>query len=233
MIRMNEDNEKLLNLLISKTGLKQDVYANAKKWFKVFKTELEDFVLKSKPLITDERIRLKLLDKGDNEVNLFIGSDVLVFYLHTNIFKFSESDFVTKTSYVSENPDNGYCGIIHFYDFLADSYEFNRDNDLGYLIGRLFINKEDHFIVEGKEQLGFLYKDFMHQIINEEIIREIIYKVSIQAIEFELLTPPYRNVQLVSVQDMQALSQSSRMKTGKRLGFRFDSDGDLTAEKKI
>ena len=42
-----------------------------------------------------------------------------------------------------------YCGVINMYNFLSDSFKYNRENDLGYLIGRMFINKENTF-VEGK-----------------------------------------------------------------------------------
>ena len=38
-------------------------------------------------------------------------------------------------------------------------------NDLGYLIGRIFINHENHFMVQGKRQLGFLYNDFINQLL--------------------------------------------------------------------
>lgn len=222
-----KERDELVALLNHKSGLKQDVYKNARKWFKVFKEEIHECAEHLKTGITDDRVRLKIEEKGEHEIHLFIGSDVLVFYLHTNIFKFSEADFATKTSYVKENPENAFCGIINVYDFLADSYEYNRPNDLGYLIARIFINREDHFIVEGKGQLGFLYRDFMHQTISKEILMEIIYRVSIYAIDFDLLTPPYQNVQQVSVYDMQTLTQSSQLKTGKRLGFKFQAEKNV------
>jgi hypothetical protein len=203
-------------------------------WFKKFKVVLAECTADIRKRIPDERVRVKFEDKGDNEAHLCIGSDIIVFYLHSNVFKFSERDFPAMTSYVQDNPENGYCGIIHFYDFLYDSYEYNRLNDLGYLIGRLFINRENHFVVEGKGKLGFTYRDFMHQVIDEKILHDLVYEISIHAIEFDLLTPPYQTVQQVSVVDMQTLSQSSKLKTGKRLGFQFEAkDGLPKAEKKL
>jgi hypothetical protein len=53
-----------------------------------------------------------------------------------------------------------------YYDFLADSYEYGRLNDTGFLIGRLFINRESHFQLEGKGDLGMLYRDFMNPVLN-------------------------------------------------------------------
>jgi hypothetical protein len=224
---LEKDKEVLVTLLKSKTSLKQDVFENSKKWFAVFKKELGDSIDMIKKDIGDSRVRLKYADKGDNEAHMYVGSDVLVFYLHSNVFKFSSRDYNSQTSYVKNKPENAYCGIIHIYDFLADSYEFNRPNDLGYLIGRIFINVEDHFIVEGKGQLDFLYRNFIQQVISPEIIKDIILRAAIHAIDFDLLTPPYQAVQQVSVFDMQTLSQSSKLKTGKRLGFKFQSKTEV------
>ena len=56
--------------------------------------------------------------------------------------------------YPEENPNRGFCGLIHIYNFLNDSFKYNRVHDLGYLIGRIFINHENHFMVQGKRQLG-------------------------------------------------------------------------------
>ncbi len=220
------EKEKLVELLNSKSSLKQDISGVMSEWFTKFKKVLVQCTADIRKQIPDERVRVKYQDVGDGEAHLFIGSDVIVFYLHTNVFRFSERDYQSMTTYVKNKPENGYCGIIHFYDFLADSYEYNRSNDLGYLIGRLFINRENHFVVEGKGQLGFKYRDFMHQVIDEKIIHDLIYEIAIHAIEFDLLTPPYQSVQQVTVVDMQTLSQSSKMKTGKRLGFTFENKGN-------
>lgn len=226
---LSQEKKTLVDLLQSKTALKQDVFENSKKWFAVFKEELSKCVDVMREQVGDKRVRLKYVDKGSGEALLYIGSDVLVFYLHTNVFKFSSKDYNSQTSYIQNNPANAYCGIIHIYDFLADSYEYNRHNDLGYLIGRVFVNAEDHFVVEGKGQLDFLYRNFMHQVITPDYIQDIILRSAIHALDFDLLTPPYQKVQQVSVYDMQTLAQSSKMKTGKRLGFKFQSDSSVDA----
>lgn len=222
-----EGQKYLVDLLKSKTSLKLDVYKNTLDWFKTFKEELTNCLDILRAEITDSRIRLRLEERGDTSAELYIGSDVLVFTMHTNIFKLSSTEYATKTSYVINEPKNAFCGIINMYDFLADSYEYNRSHDIGYLIGRIFINQESHFLIEGKDQLGYLYRDFMHQVLSPEIIRDIILRVSIHAINFDLYTPPYRAVQTASVNDLQTLNHSSKLKTGKRLGFKFESNQDI------
>ena len=224
-----DDKKYLADLLNTRAVLKQDIYANTIEWFKVLKKSVEKCLDELKDQISDPRIRLRLEDKSDTEIRLYIGSDVIVFAMHTNVFKFSEQDYAAQTSYVQREPKNGYCGVIQIYNFLADSYEYNRFNDVGYMIGRLFINHENHFLVEGKQQLGFLYRNFMNQVINEAMMEEIVYKIAIQAIDFELLSPPYQMVEKTTVHELQSLSISSELKTGKRLGFRFSSEQDLEA----
>lgn len=223
--------EYLVDLLKSKSVIKQDIYKNTIHWFSVFKDKLQHCITVLSKEIDDPRVRLRYVDRGEGEAHLYIGSDVLIFHMHTNVFKFSDLDFATKTSYIKDNPDNAFCGVIHIYDFLADSYEYSRLNDTGYLIGRLFINKENHFQLEGKGSLGILYRDFMNDVLNDKIIEDIIYQVAVYALEFDLLNPPYENVNLVSVSELQTLSSNSQLKTGKTLGFKFKSESDIKGQK--
>ena len=226
---MNEAEQELVNLLKSKSILKQNVYHNNVKWFKVFKEELNACVeILSKDLNNNaDKIRLKTVERSDTEVQLYIGSDVLIFQMHTNVFKIADDNYVHQSSYLKQNPENSYCGIINIYNFLADSYQFNRSNDYGYLISRIFINREDHFFIEGRGQLEFVYKDFLNQVLNKEVIVDVIMKVATFAVDFDLITPPYNKVSVVSVDEMQTISSNSKLKTGKRLGFKFQADNEI------
>lgn len=221
---LSQGRSYLTHLLQNKTTVKLNVYENTINWFKVLKEELKASIEIIKKEINDDRIRLRFVDRGDTEAQLFIGSDVLVFNMHTNVFQLPPNDYNSMTSYVRSNPANAFCGIINIYNFLADSYEFNRHHDIGYLIGRIFINHENHFMMEGKGQLEFIYRDFMHQVLNEYVLKDIILRVSIHALDFDLFTPPYRTVQKATVQDLNALAHSSKLKTGKRLGFKFQTE---------
>lgn len=225
---IQKGHDYLVDLLKNKSALKLDIYQKTIDWFQVFKAELIALVNMLKEEITDPRIRLRLVEKGDTEAELYIGSDVLVFSMHTNIFHLNEINYATKTSYVKKTPANAFCGIINVYDFLADSFEFNRSYDVGYLISRIFINREDHFFIEGKGQIGIIYKDFMHQVLTKEIIQDIIIRLAIHGLDFDLFTPRYESVQTATVSDLQSLNYSSKLKTGKRLGFKFESDQNIT-----
>lgn len=227
---MNETQQELVDLLKSKSILKQSVYHNNIKWFNVFRKELNSCVaiLKKDLDSSADDIRLKIVDRSDTELQLYIGSDVLIFQMHTNVFKIADDNYVHQSSYIKKNANNAYCGIINIYNFLADSYQFNRSNDYGYLISRIFVNSEDHFFIEGKGQLEFVYKDFLNQVLNKEVIIDVIMKVAAFAVDFDLITPPYDKVSVVSVNEMQTISSNSKLKTGKRLGFVFQSDSEVS-----
>jgi hypothetical protein len=94
------------------------------------------------------------------------------------------------------------------------------------VIGRVFINKEDHFFLEGKRQLGFLYNDIVHSVIDESAIRNILESTILYCLNFDLYTPPFDSIKEVSVNDIQMATESMQIKTGKRLGFKFQADND-------
>mgnify|MGYP000262389747 FL=1 len=98
-------------------------------------------------------------------------------------------------------------------------------HDSGYLVGRIFVNKDMHFYVEGKRQLGFLYNDFVNSKLDKKVLGDIVESAMMYTLDFDLYTPPYTNIKEVSVQEIKEMSQNS-IKTGKRLGFRFEADSD-------
>jgi hypothetical protein len=116
--------------------------------------------------------------------------------------------------------------MINVYNFLADSLKYNRVNDVGYMIGRVFINKDLHYFIEGKREIGMLYYNFATSEISKQAIREIIESSIRYTINFDLLTPPYEDVKQVSVFEMQSSQENQKIPTGKRLGFRFQADHD-------
>lgn len=221
---MNDSLKLIQDLLEKKAALKQDIFQDTKNHFDRFKHHLLEEIGELRHAINDDRIRLHVEHKGEFQIQVFIGSDVLVFQMHTNVFKLSDEHPVWKTDYMKENKDRGYFGLINIYNFLAESYLKSRLNDVGYLIGRIFINKDSHFMVEGKGQLGFLFRDLTAAQLNDAIMKHIINVAFMYALEFDLLTPPYDIVSKVSVIQMMEQNSREQMSTGKRLGFKFEAE---------
>lgn len=213
--------------LIKKASFKQDVFQTTQGTFRLFKTVLsemaEEYRLKYYN-IAQKPIPFEYRDKGEFEAELKFGSDILIFTMHTNIFEFPRDHEVMKTSYIYENTDRSYCGVIMVFNFLADSFKYNRVNDLGYLIGRIFINMENHYFIEGKREVGQLFNNFQSSSITPETVKEIIASAIRYTLNFDLLTPPYESMKMATVADIQTSLDNMKIATGKRLGFRFQGD---------
>ncbi len=220
--------ELILKTLKTKACLKKDVFKKTIEIFKLFKIEAEKLTneLKTEMHKIDNEINVDFIDKDEHEFHIVFGGDILVFFMHTNIFHFDKNHNVWTTSYLKEDELRAYCGMINIYNFLADSFKYNRLNDIGYLVARLFLNNDYHYFVEGKRQLGFLYNDFVNEVIDNSKIRKIIESSILYSLDFDLLTPHYDSMKEVSVNDVTEVTNAMSIKTGKRLGFRFHADND-------
>ena len=223
-----KNQDLLFNLIKDKSVLKQDVFSNIILNFKVLKGVLKEIGddLNDKLSAIDERIIIEYKDSGEFEAQLRVSGDLLVFQMHSNVFKFDPENSLWKTSYISENTNRGYCGLINIYNFLNDSFKYNRANDLGYLIGRLFINHENHFMVQGKRQLGFLYNDFINATIDKDKLKSIVQSAILYSLDFDLLVPSYDLVNKVSVNEVKQVGDTHKLRTAKRLGFVFENNND-------
>lgn len=223
MAELNTGIELILEGIKTKSCAKQDVYSNTITQFNRFKTILNDITgeLNSQINQIDKRIEISTDDIGPFEIQLKFAGDILLFTMHSNVFNFKENHELHKSKYVSGEPTRSYCGMISIHNFLADSYKYQRLSDLGYLIARIFINKENHFFVEGHRQLGFLYNDFENAKINEVYIKAIIESAILYSLDFELLIPPFDANRAITVQQMKIMSVQAGLKTSKRPGFKF------------
>jgi hypothetical protein len=219
--QVNQNREQLVNLLLSKASLKQDIADDCEKVFVMLKDAIKKELLGLQEKITDKRVRLSYKEKGNYEIHVFVGSDVLVFSLHNNVFRLPDENPLWGTAYFQADSDHGYFGIINIYNFLAESFIQNRLDDIGYLIARIKINKERHFMVEGNGQLGSLFRDPQRMEINEELITLIVQMSFHYAMSLDLLIPPYANDEVLSVAHIQSIGEGLRLKTGKQLGFKM------------
>ena len=218
--------KKLFEALVRKATLKQDVYKNTLATLNLLKKAMSEMTELYYQIDSADAKEIPFIykDKSEFEAELKFAGDTLVFMMHTNVFEFPRDHEVIKTPYVQEDKDRSYCGIINIFNFLSDSFKYNRLNDLGYLIGRIFVNKDNHYFIEGKRELGFLYTNFGQSEINEKKVFEILESSVYYTLTFDLLTPPYDQIKEVSVAEFKTAMDSMQIKTGKRLGFKFQAD---------
>ena len=216
--------EKIVSLLKEKACTKQKIYRITKNVFANFQDVLQEKANILNNEIQDKDVEVSYEESGDFDAKLKFSGDTLLFHMHSNIFDFDSSHQIHKTSYVKEDKMRSFCGVINIYNFLSDSLKYNRLNDAGFLIARIFINKDNHFFLEGEKQLGFLFNDFVNQQIDEIQICKIIDTAMIYALNFDLQTPNFNDVKVVSLHQILDINNNHKIKTSKRLGFKFSSE---------
>ena len=223
---MQEPKELIDQLLREKSVLKQDVFSATIDTFQDLKEVLKEVISEITTRFgnTDKRVEIYYQDRGDFQAEIKVASDVLIFQMHTNVFQFDDEHPLWKSGYLKDHPKNSYVGIINVFNFLADSMRYQRQMDIGYLLGRIFLNKDRHFMVQGKRQLGFLYNDFINSTLDKVTLKKVVESIILYTLDFDLLIPPYEHLQQVTVEQIQSISQSHTLATGKRLGFKFGLD---------
>jgi len=213
--------EKIVQLLKTKSSTKQEVFRKTKSVFAEFQHNLKAKSDVINNELSDKDVQVIYTSAGDFESKLKFSGDTLLFHMHSNIFDFQNSHSIHKTKYVKEDALRSFCGVINIYNFLSDSFKYNRMNDAGYLIARVFVNKDKHFFVEGDEQLGLLFNDFKNQQINTVQIDKIINETILYALNFDLQAPNFNDVKVVSIHQILDMNSNQKLKTAKRMGYKF------------
>jgi len=216
----------ILNTLKDKAVVKQKAYGNVLQTFVLLKETISDLIKEYNETLKGNKSSFLFTfnDKSATECELIFSTETLIISVQPNVHDFDRSHSIWTNSYLQDNPLNSFSGIICIYNFLSDSYKYNRSEDLGYLIARIFVNREMHYFVEGKRQLGFLYNDFANSKVNKQELKNIIESAILYSLDFELLVPNYDDVSIVSVDQMKEKVSKAKIQTGKRLGFQFYRD---------
>lgn len=221
---MSEKLVEIIDGLNNKAALKQHIYRNTITVFEQFKKCASEIAEKLTPevIFEDNSLEVGLSEISEFEFHLKFSGDTIAFIMHTNVFSFPPEHEVSKSPYVNEASDRGYCGMIQAYNFLSDSLKYQRLGDIGYLLARIFINCEGNFYVDGQRQLDFLFKDFNKQKIDNESIIKVIEQTMLYALDFDLYIPPSDTMKEITVQEKDYFNNPRGFVTGKRLGFKKD-----------
>lgn len=230
---METSKDIIISTIKQKSVLKYKVYRNTLEAIRIIKDTLLEIVSEyNSELVNDFKFRIsEYKDRSKFEAELKIAGDILIFSMHSNVFQMNKSSSIWKTSYIKEDKMASYFGIINIYNFLSDSFKYNRENDLGYLIGRIFVNKDNSYFVEGKKQLGFLYNNFGVEKLDRKNIRNIVETAIIYSLEFDLLVPHIEEAGVVTVAQINQNSSNNSVTTGKRLGFKFYENEGTTKDR--
>lgn len=219
--------EQIIETLKTKSALLQRIFDNTQQVFGQLKEILQEYAVEVNDRlegVTDKRVKMEYRDRGKFEAQLQMAGDILIFSMHTNVFQFERENIIWQNSYVKQDKHNAYCGVINIYNFLSDSFKYNRSADEGYLVARIFINRDFQYMVEGKRQVAYRHDNFGQGAITPQALTEIIENTMAYTLDFDLLVPPYDAVKLVTVDQMNTKIENSKLQTGKRLGYQFRSD---------
>ena len=218
---------KIIETFVGKSNLKQKVFDNTFSTFNLLKETLFGLAAEMDDELDgklDRRTRLEYRDRGKFEAQLQIASDLLIFQMHTDVFTFDANHLIWQNAYVRENRENAYCGVINIYNFLSDSFKFNRNADEGYLIGRIFINRENRYFVEGKRQSSLRAMNFGKGEISRDALLAILEEAIHYALNFDLLMPPYEDNTRVTVDQFHTKLDNPQFVTGKPRAYDFNVD---------
>ena len=214
----------IIEKLSNKASLNQQVFDNTFSVFGNLKEVLHEMSSEIDDTLEEagKEARIEYRDRGKFEAQLQIADDILIFSMHSNVFEFNREHIIWQNSYVQQARENSYCGMINIYNFLSDSFRYNRSADEGYLIGRIFINREMQYFVEGKRQTSMRPIAFGRAAITREALVGILETAIAYSLDFDLLTPPYEDAKRVTVDQFNTKMDNSKFVTGKRLDYDFD-----------
>ncbi len=215
--------DEIIKLLKQKASTKQLVYRLTQSVFADFQKTLKQKAERIHKIVTseDKNIEISYSSKGKFEAQIKFSGETLLFHMHSNVFDFPPNHSMHKTKYIKDDQLRSFCGVINVYEFLSDSLKYNRVNDSGYLIARIFINKDKHFFVEGDKEVGFLFNNFINEEINIDQINKIVDVLMMYSLNFDLQTPNFNNVREVFIHQILDMSNNQKIRTAKRMGYKF------------
>lgn len=222
----------IIDALQVKACAKQGIYRTTLEVFAQLKQQLQQTQEHISDVFSriDPSVIIEYRELGEFEAELKFGGEILYFSMHTNVFTFDGAHEIHRMKYVQEDPLRGYFGMITVYNFLADSIKYNRPNDLGYLIARIFVNQEKHFFVDGEKPLSFLFNELDKMELSEGHIKSIIESTILYALDFELFVPPFKEVSQLTVSEKMLMSGNAALRTAKRLGFQRNEEREHTRQ---
>jgi hypothetical protein len=212
--------DQIFEGLKQKSTAKQAIYRNTRAAFDCLRQVSQELVLELTRKVTavDASVIIDYRSISDLEFHIRFSGDLLVFIMHSNIVTFPDDYGPMPTKYVEEDFRRRFFGHIMAYNFMADSIKYQRLNDPGYLVGRLLVNIENHYYLEGVQQLELPDNDMSDNPISEESMKLFVESAMIAAVNNDLIAPPLPEIQKISVKQKLENQQVSR---SSKVGFSF------------
>ena len=210
--------------LSGKASAKQAIFRATQAAFDVLRQVSQELCLELTQRITttvDASVRIEYYPVNGMEFHIRFSGDLLVFVMHSNIVTFPDSFGPMATPYVQADFRRRFFGHIMAYNFMADSIKYQRLSDPGYLVGRLLVNIDSHYFLEGVEQLELPDHDMSESPVTAAAMRLFVESAMIAAVNNDLIAPPMNDIQKITVKQKLENQQVSR---ASKLGFSFSHE---------
>ena len=218
--------DQIFDGLKQKSAAKQAIFRNTQAAFDCLRLVSQELVLELTRKLTplESSVLIEYRPINDMEFHIRFSGDLLVFVMHSNIVTFPDDYGPMPSKYVEEDFRRRFFGHIMAYNFMADSIKYQRLNDPGYLVGRLLVNIENHYFLEGVQQLELPDNDMSDNPVTPESMRLFVESAMIAAVNNDLIAPPLPEIQKISVKQKLENQQVSR---GSKVGFSFSNEQDF------
>ena len=214
--------DQIFEGLKQKSTAKQAIYRNTQAAFDCLRLVSQELVLELSHKLTplDSSVVIEYRPINDMEFHIRFSGDLLVFVMHSNIVTFPDDYGPMASKYVEADFRRRFFGHIMAYNFMADSIKYQRLNDPGYLVGRLLVNIDSHYFLEGVQQLELPDNDMSDNRISPDMMKLFVESAMIAAVNNDLVAPPLPEIQKISVKQKLENQQVSR---GSKVGFSFSA----------
>ncbi len=212
--------DQIFDGLRQKSTAKQAIYRNTQAAFDCLRLVSQELVkeLNSKRPPLDASVVIEYRSINELEFHVRFSGDLLVFVMHSNIVTFPDDYGPMPSAYVGADFQRRFFGHIMAYNFMADSIKYQRMNDPGYLVGRLLVNIDNHYYLEGVQQLELPHNDMSDNLVTPAMMRLFVESAMIAAVNNDLIAPPLPEIQRINVKQKLENQQVSR---GSKVGFSF------------
>lgn len=221
---MGTNKDLIIEKLKNKASLKQAVYKVTTNSFDELRELAKKMAdeLNEKMPDADDKVKVQFYDVNQFEFRIKFSGDTLAFILHSNIVTLHPEDPIVNNDYMKENRNRAYFGSIRVYDFLSDSFKYNRYQDAGILMARLLVNMEKHYHVDSGVHIKALKQSVEKNKLDEKAMRFFIENAMITAIDIDLMAPKYKDIFTVSLKEHFENNQGD---AGTKLGFQMKYEG--------
>ena len=220
---MKDRLDDIITGLQQKSATKQAIYRNTRETFERMKELSQEIVVELTDRITkyNADVVIEYRAISDLEFQIKFSGDLLVFVMHSNIVTFPDDYEIMRTDYIEEDFRRRFFGHIMAYNFMADTIKYNRLDDPGYLVGRMLINIEKHFCIEGVKQLDLPYDQIARNVVTDTTLRLIVESAMIAAVNNDLMGQDVSDIERITYKQKLENSQLSKPR---KLGFMINHE---------